>query len=530
MTAQTGTKLEADVVVMGGGPAGCWAALAAAEQGARVIVVEKGYVGTSGATAAGNTTIIDAAPGSVAQSEAVKRRRARGAGLVEEDVVTRVLDETYRQLGRLADWGYGFPTSDTGLLFRGSMRGVDYLYFMRRKLLKAGVTILDHAPADTLLAHEGVAAGVSGRWRASGERWTVHAGAVVIASGGCAFLSGALGTNNLTGDGYLMAAELGARLSGMDFTGQYGIAPKGSSVTKGIVYFWATLFDVDGNRIEETGDRQEIVARHLLRGSVRAVLDKAPERLREGMRHGQPNIFLPFDRQGIDPFTQPFEVTLLYEGTVRGVGGILIGQDGATDLPGLYAAGDAAAREPMSGATSGGGGPNASWALATGVWAGGAAARFAGSLGPLAVRRPARAATGITGTTVAHADARAELADIIRAVQGEVLPLDRSFYRSGDRLAVSAQRLDTLWQAVRRFDVRLPGQEKSYEAAAMTATARWIVASAQARPESRGIHRREDAASTGEAPRRIHSGGVGRVWSRWSHAADHSTPESLAAE
>jgi flavin-dependent dehydrogenase len=47
--------VSADVLVIGGGPAGAWAAIAAAEAGARVILVDKGYLGTSGATAPSNT-------------------------------------------------------------------------------------------------------------------------------------------------------------------------------------------------------------------------------------------------------------------------------------------------------------------------------------------------------------------------------------------------------------------------------------------------------------------------------------------
>ena len=47
----------------------------------------------------------------------------------------------------------------------------------------------------------------------------------MLASGGSAFLSGAFGTNVDTGDGLLMAAELGAELSGMEFSGAYAFAP-----------------------------------------------------------------------------------------------------------------------------------------------------------------------------------------------------------------------------------------------------------------------------------------------------------------
>src|SRR4051812_33653741 len=44
-------NLDADVLVIGGGPGGTWAAWAAAARGARVVLVDKGFCGTSGATA-----------------------------------------------------------------------------------------------------------------------------------------------------------------------------------------------------------------------------------------------------------------------------------------------------------------------------------------------------------------------------------------------------------------------------------------------------------------------------------------------
>ena len=66
---------------------------------------------------------------------------------------------------------------------------------------------------------------------------------MVLASGGCAFLSRALGTNVNTGDGAPMAAEVGADLSGMEFSDAYGLVPAGSTVTKTAYYGYATGFD-----------------------------------------------------------------------------------------------------------------------------------------------------------------------------------------------------------------------------------------------------------------------------------------------
>src|ERR1700688_2036039 len=50
-----GFEQDADVLVIGGGPAGAWAACSAASAGARVVLVDKGCCGTSGATASAGT-------------------------------------------------------------------------------------------------------------------------------------------------------------------------------------------------------------------------------------------------------------------------------------------------------------------------------------------------------------------------------------------------------------------------------------------------------------------------------------------
>ena len=43
--------VEADVLILAGGMAGVWAAIAARRAGASVVLAEKGYCGTSGVTA-----------------------------------------------------------------------------------------------------------------------------------------------------------------------------------------------------------------------------------------------------------------------------------------------------------------------------------------------------------------------------------------------------------------------------------------------------------------------------------------------
>jgi succinate dehydrogenase/fumarate reductase flavoprotein subunit len=68
--------------------------------------------------------------------------------------------------------------------------------------------------------------------RQLGTTWVCRAGAVVIATGGCAFLSRLLGCHTNTGDGYLMGVEAGAELSGMEFSNSYTTAPANSTMTR----------------------------------------------------------------------------------------------------------------------------------------------------------------------------------------------------------------------------------------------------------------------------------------------------------
>ncbi len=123
---------------------------------------------------------------------------------------------------------------------------------------------------------------------------------------------------------------------------------------------------------------RSVIARTLLQEKVFAQLDRATPDVQRQMRMGQPNFFLQFDRRGIDPFTDRFEVDLLAEGTVRGTGGINIVDDTCrATVPGLFAAGDAATRERICGGFTGGGSHNSAWAMSSGTWAGTGAARHA---------------------------------------------------------------------------------------------------------------------------------------------------------
>jgi succinate dehydrogenase/fumarate reductase flavoprotein subunit len=522
-------EYDADVLVLGGGPAGTWAAINAAEHGARVVLADKGFCGTSGATAAAGTGVWYIDPDPALREAAMAGREKMGGYLQDRRWMARTLDCAFAQSNRLAEWGYPYPVDDNGKSQRNSLQGPEYMRLMRKRSKAAGVTILDHSPALELLIDDGGAvAGAAGQRRQKDDRWIVRARAVVIATGGCAFLSKTLGSNVLTGDGYLMAAEAGAELTSMEFSNPYAISAAFGSVTKTLFYGWATFTYEDGSVVPGAASKggRSAIARALTQGSVYAQLDKADEEVRQSMRVSQPNFFLPFDRTGIDPFAQRFPVTLRLEGTVRGTGGLRIVDDTcATSVPGLYAAGDAATRELVCGGFTGGGSHNAAWAMSSGTWAGQGAADYARLAGSAPRRQVLRAGTIALRERGGHPFAPAQLA---RAVQDEVFPYDLNYFREAGRLGDSLQRLDALWAEASSAGAAAESDVlRAREAAAMLATARWMYRSGLARNESRGMHRRDDFPVQDERFRHyITAGGLDEVWTSPRAHADVSYAEA----
>lgn len=509
--------VSTDVLVIGGGPAGTWAAIKAAQRGAQVTLADKGYTGASGATASVGTGVwyVDDVP-ELRDAEIAKREKV-GEYLTDRGWMARVLDETYALMHEVGEvQRYPFPLDDDGRPVRDDLQGPEYMRRQRIRLQRLGVRILDHTPALQLLTDEnGVVSGAYACERASGEAVRIEAAAVVLATGGCAFQSKTLGCDTDTGDGALMAVEAGAVLSGMEFSNAYALAPKGTTMTKNAYYTWATFYRGDGSFLEAPGRTKDrtLIAQTLLTEPVFARLDRTTEAEQATMRTGQPNFFLIFDRLGIDPFTDYFEITLLCEGTIRGTGGVrLAGHDCATDVPGLYAAGDTATRELISGAYTGGGAHNAAWAASSGSWAGQGAAAFAQRRG-----RPSGRPRGV-GWAGLQTDRRTGVrpGDVVSAVQNEVLAYDKNYLRHADRLTPALATLDTIWSAA-TSGIDAAGEDvfRAREAAAMAAHGRWMYHAALRRTESRGLHRRFDFPDRDPAQqRRLITGGLDTIWTQ----------------
>lgn len=503
----------ADLIVLGGGLSGCWAALTAARSGAKVSLFEKGYCGTSGVAAPAGPGHWWVPPLPGAREDAVAARLSKAKGLGDGQWMHRIIERTWQSLPDIGRY-YAYEPDDDNRIRLNALRGPEYLNALRRYCLAMGVTIFDHSPVLSLLRDTtGRVAGAFGaHLQGSQGLYRARASAVILASGGCAFQSRLLGAANNTGDGHLMAAELGARLSGMEFSSIFSVVPKNTTMSRSMIYSFARYFDTHGREIAPNAQGQASLglAEALAAGPVYCDLSRVPQDIREQLPLISPNVMLPFRRQGIDPFKDRFEIDLVGEGTIRGVGGIkLAGPNCESGLEGLFVTGDIASREAVTGPISGGGAVNAAWALASGCLAA-EAALSTDRRTPRRLDLPGRAKpkTSAAFSSESHRAIRT-------GVQREMLDASRQLSRRASHLKRSLTTLDTLWSqsAPSPADASLHDLKRDRETQAMLAVARWCTSSALERTESLGMHRRVDEPELKEPVKPYHvlSGGLNEV-------------------
>ena len=302
--------VSTDVLVVGGGPAATWAAVAAAESGAAVTLVDKGYVGASGVAATAGVGHWLVPPVAERRDEEISKRERSGGYITDRIWTEAVLDEAWARTALIPEWGYKPSTKPrgSGTLFGArpgerSFSGAapDYLRFLRGKVKKSGVLVLDHSPALELLVDAGgTVSGATGYQRQVKRPWRVDAGAVILATGGTTWKSHSLGGDVNTGDGHLMAAEVGAHLSSMEFSNFYGMVPFGTSMDKNGFFVTASYWDHLGEPIHYHDlhqSRAELLGASL-RGTITAQFTQFGEEVQPALRAAMPNFFMVTDKLG----------------------------------------------------------------------------------------------------------------------------------------------------------------------------------------------------------------------------------------
>jgi succinate dehydrogenase / fumarate reductase, flavoprotein subunit len=519
----------ANVLVIGTGAAGLRAAIAAHQAGREVVVIGKRRRDDAHTVLAAGG--INAALGTVDPQDSWQQHFAdtlrEGYFLADPRMVELLAREAPAAVLELADWGAPFARTPDGRLdqrffgahrwrrtcYAGDWTGRAILRTLAAKVAELGPTVIDDQYVSELLVADGVCFGALAFDLETGERTVFLADAVVLAAGGHTRIwrrSSSRRDEN-TGDGMYLALRAGCRLQDMELvqfhpTGM--VTPEeaaGTLVTEAVRGEGGHLKNALGERfmVRYDPERMELSARD------RVALANYTE-IAEG--RGGPNggVFLDITHLGkdtileklprmyrqfleyqlLDISQQPMEVAPTAHYSMGGV--VVDPQTHATDVAGLYAAGEVAAG--LHGANRLGGNSLAE-TVVFGRRAGEAAASYSASR-DLQLRD--------RGTVRAADEA---LSSFIRPGRQFARPLQRALrdamwetcgvVRDQAGLRRGLERIGELEELAREVDVRPTSEGFADLAHALDLRASLVAAEATllgalARQESRGAHQRRD--------------------------------------
>ncbi len=368
---------QTDVLIIGGGGAGAAAALAAHQQGAKVLLCTKLRFGDSNTMMAqGGIQAADKAN----DSPAIHYLDVMGGGgyaNVPSLVQALVKDapsiiEWLEDLGAMFDKEpdgtfvtmHGGGTSRRRMHAARDYTGAEIMRTLRDEVTNLGIEVIEFSPAIELLTDaEGACVGAVLLNMETNEYKIVRAKTTIIATGGSGRLhvQGFPTTNHYgaTGDGLALAYRAGCKLIFVD-TIQYhptGVAfPElisGQLITEKMRSLGAQLVNVDGDRFVNELETRDAVSSAEIReckernkgvqtpGELVGVwLDTPLIDMLKGTGRTQrlaPAMVRQFKRFGIDIIKDP---VLVYPTQHYQNGGILADENGRTNIPNLYVAGE----------------------------------------------------------------------------------------------------------------------------------------------------------------------------------------------
>ncbi|WP_407180605.1 FAD-dependent oxidoreductase [Bradyrhizobium sp. STM 3562] len=235
MQREVGTHLKTDVLVVGAGGAGMYAALEAARTGADVTLVDRSLIGRGGATVMAQMTVAAALGEQTPDhwEHHLADTIAAGRGLCDEKLAAILCEDGPRRIREMDGWKVGWARED-GHIKQVQAPGHDrprcvYVDFLstgpavsktlRGRLNEAsGIRRIGDLLIVDITVRDGEACGATALHLATGTIVTIAARAVVIATGGLTRLYRRnSASSNMGGDGYALALRAGAELVDMEF-------------------------------------------------------------------------------------------------------------------------------------------------------------------------------------------------------------------------------------------------------------------------------------------------------------------------
>jgi succinate dehydrogenase/fumarate reductase flavoprotein subunit len=533
--------LDTDVLVAGGGSAGMFAAIAAARNGVRVLLLDKNVVGRGGATIMAQMTCASALGEVEPDSPELhfKDTIEAGRGLCNESLSALLGEGSPKRIRELESWNVNWARQANGKINQVQAPGhsrrrcvyVDFLSTgaaissaLRNRVSRSSlIRKLSNVTMTELVTQDGEVVGGMGFDIATSNIVMIKAAAVILCMGGMTkMFRRTSAPNNLAGEGLGMALRAGARLVDIEFVQFYpnghlaprmvGLDPTTWEPTR--VKLGGRLLNGSGDDFVHNYGESDGDGYTTTRDMLTYAIYKEVEAGR-GSPHG--GVYLSFEhipavtiekalgpvlnifrRNNIDLTKRPVEVFPIahYQ-----MGGIEVNADMASCVPGLFAAGEIVGGANGANRLSGNGLPEA---MVFGERAGEAAAKHANARKKPLAWHPSQAATyrdliqDTIGRNAKHGPSPAQLmAELKELMWSKVGP-----FRNGRDLGRALERIRTMRD--RDLDeLRVPGDKvhnaslvEWFELRNGLYAAEALALAAHRRQESRGAHQRNDFPET----------------------------------
>ncbi len=222
-------RLKTDLLIIGGGTAGCYAAITAASPCLKILVVEKANIKRSGCLAAGVNALNAYITEGRTPRDYVEYAKKDADGIVREDLLYSISEKFNEVTAHLEKLGLVFLKDKDGkYVTRGNrnikINGENIKPILADAVMKLpNVTVLNHVNIFDFSVHDNRIDGAFGFGIENDTFYAIEAGAVIIATGGAA---GLYRPNNPgfsrhkmwyppfnTGAGYAMGIRHGAEMT-----------------------------------------------------------------------------------------------------------------------------------------------------------------------------------------------------------------------------------------------------------------------------------------------------------------------------
>ncbi len=346
-------KITADVIIIGAGLAGMTAAYSAHEEGARILLVDRGAIGTGTNSAMSNGRF--AGPTAVySNAQFIQDTLHTGRGINSERMVHRVAAEAPAAFRFLQSIGIELEVFYDHYFYKSSRLDVMRGTSLARKLAQSlrsrqRVRMITGFYATEILKTENGVTGVEG-FDGNGKPMSLAAPAVILATGG----GGAIYLRNdnqksMMGQGYCLAANAGLELWDMEFVQFYPVVLAEPRVPEMMVYppyplEFQLLNSAGEDIIRKYGDSNlnEAMRKKRDRFSEIILSESSAGPVRLDCRNVPAELWNDYPLALLQKIKFDFKnkpVTVL-PGAHFFMGGVRINPDGRTDRSGLYACGE----------------------------------------------------------------------------------------------------------------------------------------------------------------------------------------------